>query len=230
MLNRSFKSSETSPGGSPVQAHVKQEKGFTSKNPFESGEPFYADDDTSSGGLPQGWVVCEHCWLCGPLTYEATHPTDECPAKIALENEPPLHRACRYGNEDIVRRLIETKADMRKLDLTKRTALQVAVQYKKQDIAWLLLEHGAADPEEGAASASEVRFWQNKSRAKAVCLSVLGRLRVEEERRMRLTLGNWMQRTRQHKQEAVEAEAARIKEVTHTHRAQKKSPHFCLTY
>ena len=218
MLNRSFTNTSYSPPGSnpgsPVAAHVSPKQGFSSKNPFESGDPFYADESTCSTGLPDGWVVCEHCWLCGPLTNEASHPTDECPAKIALENEPPLHRAARYGNPDIVKRLLETGANVRKRDIMMRTPLQVAVQYKKEEIAWILLtQGGAADPGEGDMTADQVKAWQHRAQAQAVSLTLLHRLRFDIQSLARLMVARWTQRTRQQKHLDARGEAHRAKEA-----------------
>ena len=217
MLNRSFKNSSYSPpsgDGSPVKAHAAPQAGFSSKNPFEAGDPFYADEETCSVGLPAGWVVCEHCWLCGPLTNEASHPTDECPAKIALENEPPLHRAARYGNPDIVRRLLETGANVRKRDIMMRTPLQVAVQYKQQECTWILLtEGGAADPGTGDMTGDEVKAWQDRAQAQVVSLTLLHRLRLDIERVARLAVARWTHRTRLHKHTTAQSEVEHAKEV-----------------
>ena len=36
---------------------------------LQAGESFYADAELI-GKIPKNWVLCEHCWLCGPLELE----------------------------------------------------------------------------------------------------------------------------------------------------------------
>jgi len=58
-------------------------------------------------------------------------------------NWTALHHACKYGQENILKYLIERGADINRKTRERYTTLQIAIEYKQENIAIYLIEHGA---------------------------------------------------------------------------------------
>lgn len=114
---------------------------------LRKGDPFFLSTAMrSSFQLPHNWAICEHCQLAGPLGHEEVHRSHECPSVMKQQlqrREPPLLKAARFGNMDVLQRLLGSGAKINQCDVHGSTALMLATAEGHQDIAWALLKAGA---------------------------------------------------------------------------------------
>ena len=114
---------------------------------LQRGDPFYLSNAMrSSFQLPHNWTICEHCQLAGPLGHEEVHQSHECPSVMKQElarSEPPLLKAARFGNMDVLQRLLGSGASINQCDVYGSTALMLASAEGHREVAWALLQAGA---------------------------------------------------------------------------------------
>lgn len=84
----------------------------------------------------------------------------------------PLQIACRNGNSDIVRLLVEAGADKEIKDVGLQTPLMIAATHQHEDIARYLIENGANIQATGAGKRTVLHYASMKSGAAIIDLLI----------------------------------------------------------